>query len=295
MSTTPTTDFTEETAAGAVVSSFRDTPDLRVREVLSSLVRHLHGFVREVELTQGEWDEAITFLTRTGQNCDEHRQEFILLSDVLGVSMLVDAINNRRPADVTSSTVLGPFHVVASPARGLGDSIAAGHVGGEPCVITGEVRSSNGETLGGALLDVWQANEAGVYDVQRPGEIPLGELRGLFTAAPDGTFCFRTIVPAPYPIPNDGPVGELLHATNRHPNRPAHIHLIAGAAGHDPVTTHMFVAGSPWLDSDAVFGVKQSLIYDFETVDDQAEADRYGVANPFRHAHFTIVLRATEP
>lgn len=293
MRSVPTTDFTEETSAQAVVASLADTPDARLKDVLASLVTHLHGFVRDVELTQSEWDAAVDFLTRTGQKCDEHRQEFILLSDVLGVSMLVDAINNRRPAAATSSTVLGPFHVVESPVRELGDDITLGNGDGDPCVVTGVVRSLEGRPLGGALLDVWQADETGFYDVQLPGEVPLGELRGLFTAADDGTFWLRTIVPAPYPIPHDGPVGELLAATNRHPNRPAHIHVIAGAEGHDPVTTHMFVAGSPWLDSDAVFGVKESLVRDFELVDDTTRAAAYSVPNPFRHAHFDIVLRAT--
>lgn len=293
MSAVRNTDFTEETSAQAVVASLAGTPDTRLREVLSSLVTHLHGFVRDVELTQAEWDAAIDFLTRTGQMCDDHRQEFILLSDVLGVSMLVDAINNRRPADATSSTVLGPFHVVDSPVRELGDDITLGNGGGEPCVVTGEVRSLGGRPLAGALLDVWQADERGFYDVQLPGEVPLGELRGLFTAAVDGSFWLRTIVPAPYPIPHDGPVGELLAATDRHPNRPAHIHVIAGAEGHDPVTTHMFVAGSPWLDSDAVFGVKESLVRPFDLVDDPSRAAAYGVPNPFRHAHFDVVLRPT--
>jgi catechol 1,2-dioxygenase len=287
-------DFNEATAVDTVVASFQNTPDPRVREVLSSLVRHLHGFVREIELTLPEWEEAISFLTRTGQASNEHRQEFVMLSDVLGVSMLVDAITNRRPAHATSSTVLGPFHVIEAPTRELGENIAVGNTDGDPCVVTGEVRSTDGQALGNAVLDVWQADEAGYYDVQEQGDMTVGDLRGLFTAAPDGTFWFRTVVPAPYPIPTDGPVGELLNATRRHPNRPAHIHLIAGAAGHDPVTTHMFVAGSPWLDSDAVFGVKQSLVYDFETVDDADQAQRYGVPNPFRHAHFPIVLRASD-
>jgi hydroxyquinol 1,2-dioxygenase len=292
VSAQPTSDFSEETSADAVIASFDETPSPRLREVLSTLIRRLHDVIREVDLTQTEWESAIDFLTRTGQMCDEHRQEFILLSDVLGVSMLVDAINNRRPADATTSTVLGPFHVVDSPRRDLGDNISAGN-GRESCVVTGTVRSLHGGPLGGALLDVWQADERGFYDVQIPDQVQIGELRGLFTAGADGTFWFRTIVPAPYPIPTDGPVGSLLAATNRHPNRPAHIHVIAGARGHDPVTTHMFVAGSPWLDSDAVFGVKQSLIHEFETVDDDARAAQYGVANPFRHVRFEIVLRPT--
>jgi hydroxyquinol 1,2-dioxygenase len=284
-----TADFSEETSADAVAASFDAAPD-RLRTVLVSLVRHLHGFIREVGLTQREWEAAVEFLTATGQRCDDTRQEFILLSDVLGVSMLVDAINHRRPADATASTVLGPFHVVDSPSRGLGDDIATG-VGGEPCLVTGRVVGTGGEPLPSALVDVWQADHRGFYDVQQPDRVAVGSLRGLFTCDGEGRFRFRTVVPAPYPIPSDGPVGALLAATGRHPNRPAHIHVIAGAAGYEPVTTHVFVAGSPWLDSDAVFGVKRSLIRGFRAVDDPAEAARHGIANPYRHAEFDIVLQ----
>jgi hydroxyquinol 1,2-dioxygenase len=292
-----TADFSEETSADAVAASFDAAPD-RLCTVLVSLVRHLHGFVREVGLTQREWEAAVEFLTATGQKCDDTRQEFILLSDVLGVSMLVDAINNRRPAGATASTVLGPFHVVDSPPRELGDDIAAGapaHSGGEPCLVTGRVVGTGGKPVPGALVDVWQADHRGFYDVQQPDRIAVGSLRGLFTCDGEGGFRFRTVVPAPYPIPSDGPVGALLAATGRHPNRPAHIHVIADAAGYEPVTTHVFVAGSPWLDSDAVFGVKRSLIREFRVVDDPAEAARHGIANPYRHAEFDVVLQPAAP
>jgi catechol 1,2-dioxygenase len=282
-------DFSEETSADAVAASFDTAPD-RLRTVLASLVRHLHGFIREVGLTEREWESAIEFLTATGQKCDDTRQEFILLSDVLGVSMLVDAINHRRPVGATASTVLGPFHVVDSPPRELGADIAAG-VDGEPCLVTGRVVGAGGEPLPGALVDIWQADHRGFYDVQQPDRVAVGSLRGLFTCDGEGRFRFRTVVPAPYPIPSDGPVGTLLAATGRHPNRPAHIHVIAGAAGYEPVTTHVFVAGSPWLDSDAVFGVKRSLIREFRAVDDPAEAARNGITNPYRHAEFDIVLQ----
>jgi hydroxyquinol 1,2-dioxygenase len=283
-------DFTEETATGAVVASFEGAADPRLREVLGSLVRHLHGFVREVEPTFEEWERAIGFLTATGQKCDDTRQEFILLSDVLGVTMLVDAINHRTATEATDSTVLGPFHMVASPRRELGDTVDLVATG-EPCVVTGRVLSLDGSPLAGALVDVWQADDHGFYDVQQPGTQPQGNGRGLFTCDDDGRFWFRTVTPSPYPIPTDGPVGRLLTATGRHPYRPAHIHFIVAADGHLPVTTHIFVAGSPYLDSDAVFAVKQRLITDFARVDDPDQAAAFGVEAPFRHAQFDVVLQ----
>jgi len=283
-------DFTEETATGAVVASFEGAADPRLREVLGSLVRHLHGFVREVEPTFEEWERAIGFLTATGQKCDDTRQEFILLSDVLGVTMLVDAINHRTATEATDSTVLGPFHMVASPRRELGDTIDLVATG-EPCVVTGRVLSLDGSPLPGALVDVWQADDHGFYDVQQPGTQPQGNGRGLFACDEDGRFWFRTVTPSPYPIPTDGPVGRLLTATGRHPYRPAHIHFIVAADGHLPVTTHIFVAGSPYLDSDAVFAVKQRLITDFARVDDPDQAAAFGVEAPFRHAEFDVVLQ----
>jgi hydroxyquinol 1,2-dioxygenase len=222
--------------------------------------------------------------------CDDTRQEFILLSDVLGVTMLVDAINHRTASEATDSTVLGPFHMVTSPRRELGDTIDL-VAAGEPCVVTGRVLSLDGSPLAGALVDVWQADDHGFYDVQQPGVQPEGNGRGLFTSDDDGRFWFRTVTPSAYPIPTDGPVGKLLTATGRHPYRPAHIHFIVTADGHLPVTTHAFVAGSPYLDSDAVFAVKQRLIRDFAKVDDPEEAAAYGVEAPFRHAHFDVVLQ----
>jgi hydroxyquinol 1,2-dioxygenase len=283
-------DFTEESAADAVIESFADTPDERLRTVLNSLVRHLHGFVRDVEPTIAEWEQAIAFLTATGQKCSDVRQEFILLSDVLGVSMLAETINERSGDGATQSTVLGPFHVVESPPRDLGDAVDL--VGeAEPCVVTGRVVSVDGTPLPGAVLDVWQADDKGFYDVQVPEAQPPGNGRGLFTADAGGRFWFRTIVPSYYPIPTDGPVGALLLATRRHPYRPAHIHFIVTAGGYRPLTTHIFVAGSEYIDSDAVFAVKKSLIADFTEVDDPAEAQRYGVTSPFRRADVQIALQ----
>lgn len=281
--------FSEEASADIVSASFAATGDPRLRRVLQSLVGHLHAFAKDVELTQSEWEAGIEFLTATGQMCDATRQEFILLSDVLGLSMLVDAITNRTAEAATESTVLGPFHMVDSPPRALGDTISLAE-GGQPCVITGTVRGADGDPAPGALVDVWQADEKGFYDVQVPDSVPAGNLRGLFTCDEQGAFRFRTIVPAPYPIPTDGPVGQLLQRSDRHPYRPAHIHFIAGAAGYRPLTTHIFVAGSPYLDSDAVFGVKDSLVVDFEHVDDAVTAEASGVGNPFTRAHIDIVL-----
>ncbi len=283
------TDFTEEGAADAVIESFAGTPDERLRTILDSLVRHLHAAVREVEPSIAEWEQAIEFLTATGQKCTDIRQEFILLSDVLGISMLVETINERGAAGATQSTVLGPFHMTRSPRRELGDTIDL--VGeSQPCVVTGRVVGEDGTPLPGAVLDVWQSNDHGAYDVQEPDKQPSGNGRGLFTADADGRFWFRTIVPSYYPIPTDGPVGELLAATRRHPYRPAHIHFIVAADGYRTLTTHIFVAGTEYIDSDAVFAVKKSLISEFTEVDDPEQAARYQVSNPFRLADIQIVL-----
>jgi protocatechuate 3,4-dioxygenase beta subunit len=276
-------------ATEAVVASFASTPDPRLRLLLQRLVPYLHDYVRDVGLTLDEWSAVVDFLTRTGQTCDDTRQEFILLSDVLGISMLVETINGQRSG--TESTVLGPFHMTASPRRELGDSID--ELGGPvACVVTGRVRDASGAGLPGALIDVWQCTEDGFYDVQQPGRQPPGNGRGLFRADGDGRFWFRTVVPGHYPIPTDGPVGTLLAATGRHPFRPAHIHVIASAPGHRELTTHCFVDGSPFLDSDAVFAVKKNLVVAFPEVHDAGLARRYGVPTPFRLAEFDLVLEA---
>lgn len=271
------------------IRSLRTTADPRLRDLLTALIRHLHAFASETGLTQEEWQGAIRFLTATGQTCTDTRQEFILLSDVLGLSMLMETINACPAPGATESTVLGPFHMTESPARDLGADIDL-MGGGEPCVVSGRVLSTDGTRLPGALVDVWQANDQGYYDVQQPGIQPPGNGRGLFTTDADGGFRFRTCVPSSYPIPTDGPVGDLLRATGRHPYRPAHIHFIASADGHDPVTTHIFVAGDPYLASDAVFAVKQSLVRDFTPTDDPSLAEEFGVPNPFRHARVDLVL-----
>ena len=281
--------FSEQRSAEVVAASFDTSPDPRLRRVLTSLVHHLHAFVKDVELTQDEWGVAIDFLTRTGQLSSDVRQEFILLSDVLGVSMLVETINHRTGGAATESTVLGPFHVAGSPRRRLGDTIDLDGKG-TPCLVSGRVTGAEGEPLPGALVDVWQAGDDGFYDVQQPDVQSPGNLRGLFTADDQGRFWFRSVVPRHYPIPDDGPVGQLLAATGRHPYRPAHLHFIVAAPGHRPVTTHAFVADSPYLDSDAVFGVKESLVRDVPLVDDPRRAAEVGLDNPFRALTFDITL-----
>jgi hydroxyquinol 1,2-dioxygenase len=254
-------DFDEHTITEAVVERFGATPDPRLREVIQSLVRHLHGFVRDVEPSFAEWEAAIGFLTRTGQKCDDKRQEFILLSDTLGVSMLVDAINHRLPEGATPTTVLGPFYVENAPELPLGAEVALA-MKGERLHVSGQVRSAGGAPLMGALVDIWHSDEDGFYDVQRQAE-ENASLRARFRTDAEGRFHFWTLLPTAYPVPTDGPVGEMLTATGRHPMRPAHVHFMIAAPGHEALVTHVFVAGDEYLDSDAVFGVKQELIAEF--------------------------------
>jgi hydroxyquinol 1,2-dioxygenase len=288
-------DFTEDTATAAVKESFAGTTDPRLRQIFESLVEHLHDFVRDVEPTLEEWMAAVEFLTEVGQKCDEERQEFILLSDVLGVSMLVETIAARRGTppsverDPTASTVLGPFHVVASPEREPGAQIAA-PASKRPCLLRGRVLAPDGAPVPGARVDVWQCDENGFYDVQVE-DVPNGTGRGLFTADGDGRFWFRTVVPSHYPIPTDGPVGRLLEASGRHCYRPAHIHFIVEAPGFAQLTTHVFVADSPYIDSDAVFAVNSSLVADFTEVTDPESAAEAGLPSPYWSAEAEFVLR----
>ena len=274
-----------------VLASFVDTPDERLRTCLGAVVEHLHAICREVRPTVAEWELVIDFLTRTGAKCDDVRQEFVLLSDVLGVSSLVETLDHGGSEGTTEATVLGPFHMTVSPQRALGDSID--EVGtAPPCVVTGRVLGAEGQPVAGATVDVWQADQHGFYDVQVPTEQPPGNGRGMFRTDAEGRFWFTTVVPSHYPIPTDGPVGELLAATRRHSYRPAHIHFLVEAPGFATLTTHIFVAGSPYLESDAVFAVKQSLVRDFAPMDDAEAARRHGVPNPFAHAQIDLVLEA---
>ncbi|MDJ0685797.1 MAG: intradiol ring-cleavage dioxygenase [Alphaproteobacteria bacterium] len=255
--------FSEDTSEQAVIARLENCDDPRFRTVMEGAIKHLHAFVKEVEPTLDEWMAAIEFLTKTGQICDDKRQEWILASDTLGVSMLVDAINHRKPHGATENTVLGPFHVAGAPELQMGDDICRDGIG-EPCVVRGVVADEDGNPISGAELDVWQTNGEGFYDVQQPTEQPQMNLRGKFRTGSDGAFWFKTVKPVPYPVPTDGPVGQLLEAMGRHPYRPAHIHFIVSATGFEQVTTHVFVDGDPYLESDAVFGVKDSLVLPFE-------------------------------
>jgi hydroxyquinol 1,2-dioxygenase len=272
----------------AVEASFDGTPDPRLREVLQALVRHLHGFATEVGLTEVEWFAAIDFLTRTGHITDDKRQEFILASDTLGLSMLVVGMNNRRPAGATESTVFGPFFIEGSPRFENGDDLANG-APGTPCFMSGTVRSTDGEPVRGALLDIWQADEDGFYDVQYT-DLDEARGRGHLHSDADGRCWFWTVHPEAYPIPTDGPVGNLLAATNRSPMRPAHVHFKVTAPGYQTLITHVFDENDPYLDTDAVFGVRSSLLTRFERHAPGTAPDGSEQTGPYATAQFDLIL-----
>lgn len=245
----------------SVVRSFDGCDEARLRELAQAFVRHLHAFVVEVALSQAEWEAAIRILTETGHITDEHRQEFILWSDALGVSMLVDALAQPAAPGATESTVLGPFYVPGAPSRPYGDRLAE-MPAGAPAWVHGRVLDLDGRPIAGAEVDVWQNGDNRLYAVQ-DDEAPENHLRGRFTTRANGTYAFLAVRPVPYTIPDDGPVGAMLAATARHPWRPAHIHMIVRAPGHRTLATHIFDAASDYLESDAVFAVKPSLLREF--------------------------------
>lgn len=284
-----------DAARSAEVVNARMGADIspRLREVMTIIVDHLHAAVKEARLTSDEWLAGIKFLTETGQTCSDWRQEFILLSDVLGVSMLVDALNHDRPEGSTENTVLGPFYVAGAPHYDNGANICLDGKG-EPLLVRGRVTDNAGNPVAGATVDVWATNDDGFYDVQQKGIQPDHNLRGVFTTASDGTYSFRTVKPRFYPIPDDGPVGKLLTAVGRHPNRAAHLHFIVKAPGFDTVITHIFTPDCRYLAEDAVFGVKHSLIADFRQIDDQDEALRAGLPAPFWVVDWDLVLARNE-
>jgi len=281
--------FTAENLTDAVIARHKDAQDPRFKQIMTSLIKHVHAFAREVELTEEEWFEGIKFLTATGHKSDDKRQEFILLSDVLGLSMLTVALNHRMPAGATEATVLGPFFVHGAPEFGHGADLTQGaKIEGEPTWVAGRVLSVAGQPIAGAKLDVWQARANGVYDIQDPaGEF---ELRGSVKTDSQGRYAFRTYKPAFYGVPTDGPVGDLLRRLGRHPMRPAHIHFIVSAPGYQQVITHVFVEGDPYLDSDTVFAVKDALVGKFQQIDSPAEAKKVGMPSPFLRLDFDFRL-----
>lgn len=289
--TTPTRSI-EDTLTDAALARLADDTDARFRQIIGSLIRHLHAFVREVELTEDEWFEGIKFLTATGQKCDDRRQEFILLSDVLGVSMLVDAINHRRATGATENTVLGPFFVHGAKEIANGDDLAAGWPG-EPTHVSGRVLDTAGEPIANAHLEIWQSDDDGHYDVQL-ATFAERQLRAKLRADGAGRFSFRTIKPSSYPVPVDGPVGRILDRMGRHPMRPAHIHFIVSAPGYETCVTHLFVKGDEYLGSDAVFGVKDSLVVDFVRSESVDDGRRLGMKAPFYTASYDFVLQPAD-
>ncbi|MBB6123055.1 intradiol ring-cleavage dioxygenase [Sphingobium subterraneum] len=284
--------FDVEHSADVVNARIDDRVSPRLAEVMRIVTRHAHAAVKEAALTSDEWMTAIQFLTETGHMSTAWRQEFILLSDVLGISMLVDGLNHQRPIGASENTVLGPFHIADAPRLQHGDTISL-DAKGEPTLVLGKVTDTAGRPVVGASLDVWQANDDGFYDVQQPDVQPKWNLRGIFETDNDGQYWFKSVKPRYYPIPDDGPVGKMLAKLGRHPNRPAHLHFIVDAPGYETVVTHIFTPDCPYLREDAVFGVKRSLIADFQHIEDAAEQERYGFTGPFWKVECDFVLVAS--
>jgi len=281
---------TEDDITAEVLRRFDGTEDPRLKQIMQSLVKHIHAFLKDVQLQESEWWKGIEFLTKTGQMCDDRRQEFILLSDTLGISMVTDLISNRKPAGATESTVFGPFHRAGAPEREYGDSIVGPDRNGTITYMSGRVMDLHGRPIVGAELDVWQAAADGLYDVQDPS-LQQMNMRGKFKTDQDGRYLVVTTRPVAYQIPSDGPVGQMLQATNRHPWRPAHVHFVVSAPGYSPVTTHVFDSIDKYLDGDAVFGVKNSLIAEFTEHKTNDEAARkFGAEPPFCTCEFDFVL-----
>lgn len=261
----------------------------RTKILVDSLVKHLHAFIKETKPTMEEWMYGINFLTRTGHLSTDWRQEFILLSDALGISMLVETLNHDKMSGETESTVLGPFYIANAPHYENGANICLDGKG-EPVLVHGKVVNAKGKAIAGAKLEVWQTNEDGFYDVQQKGIQPENNLRGVFTSDTKGQYSFLSAYPRFYPIPYDGTVGDMLKALDRNPNRPAHLHFIVSAPGYEKLVTHIFTPDCPWLKEDAVFGVKKSLIADFKWTDDQHRATQLGLPNPFREVMWNVVM-----
>src|SRR3954469_2177715 len=264
----------EDTLTAEVVARLNETKNPRLREIMTAAVKHLHAFAQEVHLTEEEWFEGVKFLTEVGQKCDGKRQELILLSDVLGLSMMVVALNHKTAPGATEATVLGPFFAHGAKEYGYGADLREGAtMKGEDVWVSGRVLSVDGKPIPGAVLDIWQAKADGIYDLQTEGEF---ELRGRVKANEKGEYAFKSYKPKFYSIPMDGPVGELVRRTGNHHMRPAHMHAIVSARGYQQVITHVFVEGDPYLDGDAVFAVKDSLVARYGKLD-AAEAKKFGM------------------
>jgi hydroxyquinol 1,2-dioxygenase len=282
---------TEDNITELAARRWSSVHDPRLAEIMPALVRHLHEFAREVRLTEPEWLAAIRWLTRTGQISDDKREEFILASDVLGLSMLVVQMNHRLDPAATPATVLGPFHIEGSPELDYGADMSEG-VPGTPLYVTGAVRDLDGKPVGGAVLDVWQADADGNYEAQL--DVDEARLRAKYTSREDGAYCVRTIAPRGYSIPMDGPVGELIGRTEISHFRPAHIHFRIDVPGYEPLVTHLFQAGAEYLDSDVVFGTKAELVVTFEERQPGPTPDGGTSDQPFLLAHYDFVLQPTD-
>jgi protocatechuate 3,4-dioxygenase beta subunit len=292
--TVPAKRTTEDDITTEVLRRFDATRDARLREIMQALVTHLHAFAKEVRLTEHEWFAAIEFLTAVGKKCSHNRQEFILLSDTLGLSMITDLINHQVPGSATETTVLGPFYREGAPELPPGGNMADADKTGMPLLISGRVTDPAGRPIAGAVLDCWQATSVGLYDSQMGDGEELG-MRGVYRTDADGRYLLRTTRPKYYPIPTDGPVGEMIRATDRHPFRPGHVHYKISAPGFQTLVTHIFDSASKYLDSDTVFAVKPSLIVDFEehqTPDETAKG--LGITGPYATGSFDFVLSPAE-
>jgi hydroxyquinol 1,2-dioxygenase len=278
---------TGEEYTRTVLKRWEDIPDPRLREVMQSAIKHLHAFVSEVRPTGAEWFEAIKFLTAIGQKCDDKRQEFILASDVMGVSMLVDDINNRRVAGATPSTVEGPFHIPDAPEFANGADMA-GKAPGIPCFVTGTVRGLDGRPIAGAMLDLWQTDGEGLYEEQRRTVEPW--MRGIYHTQPDGSYSVRTVAPISYTIPMDGPIGALMEKTDMSHMRPAHIHFALSAPGYHTLVTHLFQKGDKYIDNDVVYGVKEPLVVEFVKKPPGKAPNGEMVDVPFYEVRYDFVL-----
>ncbi|HEY0815859.1 MAG TPA: dioxygenase [Pseudonocardia sp.] len=279
---------TEDNITDLAVERWATAHDPRLAQIMTALVRHLHEFAREVQLSEAEWMAAIQWLNRTGQISDEKRQEFILTSDVLGLSMLVVQMNHRLDSAATPNTVLGPFHIDGSPPLAFGADMSEG-IAGTPLFMHGKVVDLDGKPVAAAVLDVWQADGDGMYEAQLP--VDEARLRAKYTAREDGSYCVRTVAPLGYAIPMDGPVGELIGATAISYFRPAHVHVLINAPGFEPLTTHLFREGAEYLDSDVVFGTKQELVVAFEPRDPGPTPDGGRSEGPWLSAAYDFVLQ----